>query len=99
MNADIQIDTQSRGCMQRSVRPCRCEFQKKAAWGYILFEWVGDPKYWRPYGRGRRLSLEKAEKAARQYKRVLISCGGCGADVVREYGDQCRKLDRENLNA
>lgn len=71
---------------QRLVRPCRCKFQKKSDWGYIIFEWVGEPKYWRPYARRRRLPLAEAKKRARKYKHVLITCGGCGADVVREYG-------------
>lgn len=86
-------ETQSRHSVQRLVRPCRCEFQKKSDWGYILFEWVGEPKYWRPYARHRRLPLAEAEKRARQYKHVLISCGGCGADIVREYGpnDQAQR--------
>lgn len=71
---------------QRLVRPCRCEFQKKSNWGYFLFEWVGEPKYWRPYARHRRFALAEVENRARKFKHVLISCGGCGADVVREYG-------------
>ena len=81
------VETVSDIAHQRLVRPCRCEYQTKSDWGYILFEWVGAPKYWRKALRNRS-QLETVATAARKYRHVLISCGGCGADVVREYGPE-----------
>lgn len=90
-------DAQSRR-LERLVRPCRCGFQKDGDWGYILYEWVGAPTYWRRALRNRS-KLSTLEKFAKKYKHVLISCGGCGADVVREYGPNHRLQRAGPMNA
>lgn len=70
--------------VQRLVRPCQCEYQKARSWGYRIYEWRDKQACWRPVISA--ATPEMAEILARDYKRVLISCLGCGADMVREYG-------------
>lgn len=76
--------------MSRNIKPCNCAYNRDENWGYIVFEWVGHPKYWRRVNRNRS-KIKTAEKQASKYKHVLISCAGCGKDVVREYGPEKQK--------
>ena len=78
---EMEIDYGAERMTRRSIQPCRCRMSME--FGYDVHRWVGGNRSWMPIGSP--IPFAKIGSKIEHESVVLIRCGGCGSEVLREY--------------
>ena len=78
---EMEIDYGGERMTRRGIQPCRCRMSTE--FGYDIQRWVGGDRSWTPIGSP--VPFVQIGLVIEDEPVVLIRCGGCGSEVLREY--------------